>query len=110
MTRESYYEHLFYHLQLRKFNVLAIGHPIVPRGTERVRLVFHVNHTDAQVEALADAICEWAQEMLSLEDSEQRLTGLPRAAQQAIAYAEGEPDDQQQQPPRRKWSAPTARL
>jgi 8-amino-7-oxononanoate synthase len=61
----------------------------VPKGTKRVRLVFHADHTDAQVDSLAAAICEWAHEMMEIEASDKSGSTIPCAAQQVFALQSG---------------------
>lgn len=75
---------LAFHLQRAGFSAFPIYFPVVPKGAERVRLVFHAANTDAQVEALVSCICAWAEEMLEIEEGNDRLK-LPSAARQAYA-------------------------
>lgn len=65
-------------------NAYAITYPIVPKGKSRVRLVFHAHNSVADVQALADTICSWAQEMLDIENGSSEAT-LPRGIRQAYA-------------------------
>ncbi|PSN69567.1 class II aminotransferase/8-amino-7-oxononanoate synthase [Corynespora cassiicola Philippines] len=84
MTRPNTRQHLFltFHLQLAGFVVYPVYFPIVPKGTERVRIIFHASHTDAEVEALAACICGWAEEMLEI-DAGGDETVLPKASRRA---------------------------
>ncbi|KAI1826772.1 class II aminotransferase/8-amino-7-oxononanoate synthase [Xylaria intraflava] len=84
-TRQRYNEYLYFHLQLRGFKVLAVDYPIVPKGKNRIRLVFQAHHTDAQIEGLVEAICEWAQEMLDIEANPRGENKIPSAARQVYA-------------------------
>jgi 8-amino-7-oxononanoate synthase len=43
-------------LEVAGFLVVAIRPPTVPAGTARLRVAFSAAHTDAQVDALADAV------------------------------------------------------
>lgn len=36
------------------------GFPVVPAGKERVRVIIHADHTESQIEGLADAVVKWA--------------------------------------------------
>lgn len=69
ITRNRYETFLFAHLMsIGNVNAYAITYPIVPKGKGRVHLVFHAHNSVADVEALADTICNWAQEMLDIEN------------------------------------------
>ena len=61
--------------------------PVVPKGQPRMRLVFHAHNTFAQVEKLASTICDWAREMLEIEngDSEKMLPSTTRQAYAKVA-------------------------
>ncbi|KAI1291194.1 class II aminotransferase/8-amino-7-oxononanoate synthase [Xylaria venustula] len=85
MTRQRYNQYLYFHLQLRGFKVLAVDYPVVPKGTNRIRLVFKAHHTDAQIESFVDAVCEWAQEMLEIEANPRQGNKIPSAARQVYA-------------------------
>ncbi|KAH8792382.1 hypothetical protein F5882DRAFT_245706, partial [Hyaloscypha sp. PMI_1271] len=50
------------------FSAFPIYFPVVPKGVERVRLVFHATNTDAEEEALVTCICTLAKEMLEAEE------------------------------------------
>ncbi|KAI3399736.1 hypothetical protein diail_5803 [Diaporthe ilicicola] len=78
---------LAFHLQRAGFSAFPIYFPVVPKGAERVRLVFHASNTDEQVEALVSCICAWAEEMLEIEEGGDRLR-LPSAARQAYSLME----------------------
>jgi 8-amino-7-oxononanoate synthase len=82
MTRQRYTKFLCYHLQLQGLNCFPIDYPVVPRGFNRLRIVFHATNTEAEVEHLANSICEWAQEMLLLEESGKGGVRIPSAARQ----------------------------
>ena len=83
-TRARHNFFLAFHLQRAGFSAFPIYFPVVPKGAERVRLVFHASNTDAQVEALVSCICAWAEEMLEIEEGNDRLK-LPFAARQAYS-------------------------
>ncbi|VUC23263.1 unnamed protein product [Clonostachys rosea] len=85
LTRQRYTLFLYFHLQLAKFIVLPINYPVVPKGKSRVRIVFHARHTDAQLDALADSICVWAEEMLAIEAAGKKANKVPTAARQVYA-------------------------
>lgn len=77
-------QYLFFHLLLSNINAYATAYPTVPKGQSRIRVVFHAHNTIEQVDALVAAICDWAQEMIILEDggNEHRI---PSAARQVYA-------------------------
>ncbi|GAA92663.1 aminotransferase class I and II [Aspergillus luchuensis IFO 4308] len=83
-TRTKHNFYLAFHLQRAGFSVFPISYPVVPKGTERVRIIFHASNTDAEVKALVAAIAEWAQEMLEIERSGDR-TRVPAAARHVYA-------------------------
>ncbi|KAI0835036.1 class II aminotransferase/8-amino-7-oxononanoate synthase [Hypoxylon sp. FL0890] len=85
MTRQRYNQYLYYHLQLRGFKVLAVDYPIVPKGQNRIRLVFKAHITDAQIEAFVEAVTEWAQEMLEIEASPRGGDKIPSATRHVYA-------------------------
>ncbi|WPH04989.1 Hypothetical protein R9X50_00788700 [Acrodontium crateriforme] len=90
LTRPNTKHHLYltFHLQLAGFIVYPVFFPIVPKGTERVRLIFHASHNDAEIEALAACICAWAEEMLSIDQEGGDGIRLPKAARQAYTMIE----------------------
>lgn len=83
-TRTSHESFLCFHLLLANMNAYAISYPIVPKGTNRVRLVFHNHNTFEEVTALANAICNWAGEMLDIKFGK-TASVLPSAARQVYA-------------------------
>jgi 8-amino-7-oxononanoate synthase len=68
LTRPKHEQYLFLHLMTHNINAYAIGFPVVPKGKQRVRLVFHAHNTLKEAETLANVICEWAEEMLEIEE------------------------------------------
>ncbi|KAH8805417.1 8-amino-7-oxononanoate synthase, partial [Xylogone sp. PMI_703] len=83
-TRSGHESFLCFHLLLSNMNAYAISYPIVPKGTNRVRLVFHNHNTTEEVTALANAICNWAGEMLEIKVGKMG-SALPTAARQVYA-------------------------
>lgn len=86
LTRHNYF--LMLHLQLLNYFAFPIDPPVVPKGTSRVRLVFKAHNTEEQVTGLANAICEWAGEMLEIKKSGKEGT-LPTAARQVYTWMAG---------------------
>lgn len=78
-THKRYNYYLFFHLQLAKYCAFPIDFPVVPKGKSRIRIIFHATNTEEEVMGLAAAICEWAEEMLAIEDSG-KSARLPSAA------------------------------
>jgi 8-amino-7-oxononanoate synthase len=84
LTRPKHELYLFFHLMINNINAYAVSFPIVPKGKSRVRLLFHAHNTLEQAEILANVICEWAQEMLSI-DADGTGNTMPSAARQVYA-------------------------
>lgn len=61
-------------------------YPTVPKGHSRVRLAFHANNTESQVEQLVSAISEWAGEMMEIEEGGRCGNKIPSAARQVYAW------------------------
>ena len=83
-TRPKHHLYLSFHLHRAGFQAFPISFPVVPKGTQRVRIGFKASHTDEQVDGLVACILAWAEEMLELEDDD-GVGGvkLPSAARQA---------------------------
>lgn len=60
-------------------------YPTVPKGQSRVRVAFHANNTESQVDGLVAAICEWAREMMEIESGRGDGNKIPKAARQVYA-------------------------
>jgi 8-amino-7-oxononanoate synthase len=88
MTRQRYNQYLYYHLQLAGFVVLPINYPVVPKGLNRIRIVFHARHTNVEVEGLANSIAEFAQEMLDIEAGRKGTNKIPSGARRVFAARE----------------------
>ena len=84
-TRQRYSYWLAFHLHFCGFCTFPVEYPIVPKGQSRVRISFHADNTIGQVEALVAAICEWAQEMMEIEEDTSSLERIPRAARRVYA-------------------------
>ena len=84
-TRQRYSYWLVFHLHLSEFCTFPVEYPTVPKGQSRVRVAFHANNTESQVDGLVGAICEWAQEMMSIEKCGGNGDKIPRAARQIYA-------------------------
>ena len=80
-TKAGYHHRLFSHLALSKICAFAVQFPTVPKEHPRVRLVFHADHTKADVERVVAAICAWANEMLQVEKSDSSAEKLPGSVQ-----------------------------
>lgn len=90
-ARAPYNQYLYLHLLLvAKANTVPVGFPAVPKGTERVRLIFHAHNTNEEVERVAIAICDWAKEMLEIESGEKPAASIPTAAREARAICAGD--------------------
>lgn len=74
------------HLQAAGFAAYPIIYPVVPKGTDRIRVILHAHNTDEQIKGLANCICEWAEEMLQLQRSG-NASQVPAAARKALDLA-----------------------
>ncbi|KAG2019257.1 hypothetical protein GB937_005171 [Aspergillus fischeri] len=83
-TRNGHEHYLFAHLAMANMNAYAISYPIVPKGTGRIRLVFHAHNTEQEVDRLVETVADWVTEMLELERSGSKHA-LPRAARAAYS-------------------------
>jgi 8-amino-7-oxononanoate synthase len=84
LTRPKHELYLFFHLMINNINAYAISFPVVPKGKSRVRLVWHTHNVPEQAEKVANAICEWAKEMLEIEAGNTE-NALPSAARRVFA-------------------------
>ncbi|KID94116.1 Pyridoxal phosphate-dependent transferase, major domain protein, partial [Metarhizium majus ARSEF 297] len=84
-TRQRYNWWLVFHLQLAGIAAVPIDYPTVPKGQSRIRIMLHSANTEAEVELLASTICEWAQEMIRIEELGEVKGKTPKAAQQVYA-------------------------
>ena len=84
-TRQRYNWWLVFHLQLSGISAFPIDFPTVPKGQSRIRLMFHAGNTEAQVDFLATTICDWAKEMIDIEEGVEGKGNMPKAAQQVYA-------------------------
>lgn len=85
-TRPKHNIWLSLHLQAAGYGVYPILYPIVPKGTDRVRVILHAHNTDEQIKGVAECICEWAEEMLRLQRSG-NTSQLPSVPRQALDLA-----------------------
>ncbi|PYH32030.1 aminotransferase class I/II-fold pyridoxal phosphate-dependent enzyme [Aspergillus neoniger CBS 115656] len=83
-TRTKHNFYLAFHLQRAGFLVFPISYPVVPKGTEHVRIIFHASNMDTEVKVLVTAIAEWAQEILEIKSSGDRQR-VPAAARHVYA-------------------------
>lgn len=83
-TRPKHNFYLAIHLQLEGYSVYPISFPVVPKGTDRIRIIFHAHNTDDQIKGLADCICAWAEEMLEIQQGGDGVR-LPAAARHAFS-------------------------
>ncbi|KAI4271508.1 MAG: hypothetical protein L6R38_006863 [Xanthoria sp. 2 TBL-2021] len=84
-TRQRYNYWLVFHLQLSGISAFPIDYPTVPKGQSRIRLMFHGANTEAEVETLVSTICDFAREMIEIEESGEAGLKVPKAAQQVYA-------------------------
>ena len=86
LTRQRHAYWLAFHLAFSDFCVLPLEHPAVPKGQSRLRLTFHANNMESEVEGLVSTVAGWAQEMMDLEDRKASETSMPKAARQVYAW------------------------
>ena len=87
-VKERQFYWLFFHLVFANLSAFPVEYPTVPQGTGRVRIMFHSSNTEEQVERLVNAICEWGQEMATIEESGVQGKGMeamPSAARQVYS-------------------------
>ncbi|KAK2748480.1 putative secondary metabolism biosynthetic enzyme [Myotisia sp. PD_48] len=84
-TRQRYNWWLVFHLQLAGISAFPIDYPTVPKGQSRIRVMFHAANTEEQVDFLANTICDWAKEMIEIEEGVDAKGKIPRAAKQVYA-------------------------
>ena len=83
-TRPQHNFYLSFHLHLAGMQAFPFTFPVVPKGTQRVRLGLKASHTDEQVDALVACIFAWAEEMMELDRNNGGIK-LPRSARQAFS-------------------------
>ncbi|PNY26686.1 5-aminolevulinate synthase [Tolypocladium capitatum] len=84
-TRQRYNYWLVFHLQLSGICAFPIDYPAVKKGESRIRVMFHSDNTEAQVDALVTALCGFAQEMIDIEKAGEGTQQVPKAAQRVYA-------------------------
>lgn len=90
-TRQRYSYWLVFHLHFSGFSAFPVEYPTVPKGQSRVRLAFHANNTETQVDGLVDAVGKWAHEMIEIEKCGRDGDGkMPKAARQVYAMMNDE--------------------
>lgn len=89
-SRQKYNYWLYFHLNRAEFCVFAVEYPTVPKGQGRLRVTFHAKNTEAQVEGLADAIYDWVEEMIDIEEGRGCNGKIPSAARQVYAWMANE--------------------
>ncbi|KAL4968633.1 aminoacyl transferase sphA [Aspergillus stella-maris] len=87
-TRERYGQWLSFHLDARKYSAFPVMFPVVPKGSARLRVVIHADHTEELIDGFVDAVCEWAEEMVRIERGATAGVKIPWAAQQVYALEE----------------------
>ncbi|KAJ6149148.1 8-amino-7-oxononanoate synthase [Penicillium samsonianum] len=83
-TRPKHNFYLAIHLQLAGYSVYPISFPVVPKGSDRIRIIFHAQNTDSEIQGLAQCTCEWAEEMLQIQRDGGGIK-LPAAARHAYS-------------------------
>ncbi|GFF35666.1 8-amino-7-oxononanoate synthase [Aspergillus udagawae] len=83
-TRQKYNWWLFFHLQLAKIAVVPIDYPQVPKGKSRVRVMIHAGNTEKEVDYLVATLCDFANEMIDIEEGGEKGK-IPKAAQEIYA-------------------------
>lgn len=85
-TKQQYNYWLAFHLSVNGFCAFPITYPVVPKGKARVRITIHAHNTEDQVNKLVSSICDWASEMVQIEEGLGGKDQLPSAAQQVYAW------------------------
>jgi 8-amino-7-oxononanoate synthase len=81
--RPGHEHYLFVHLAVANMNAYCISYPIAPKGTGRIRLVFHAHNTKEEIDRLIEVVSDWVVEMLEMERGESKNT-LPSAMRHAF--------------------------
>lgn len=87
-TRQEYTWWLLFHLLLARISAQPVEYPSAPKGKSRIRIIFHAANEEKQVEHLAGTLCDFAKEMIEIEESGE-IGRVPRAAQQVYALMQG---------------------
>ncbi|KAF2117147.1 pyridoxal phosphate-dependent transferase [Lophiotrema nucula] len=69
-TRQKCTLWLYVHLLAASFCVFPVESPIVPVGKGRLRIILHADNTDEDIIGLIEALFEWAEEMIAIEEGE----------------------------------------
>jgi 8-amino-7-oxononanoate synthase len=85
-TKQQYNYYLAFYLSLHGFYAFPITYPVVPKGKARVRITIHAHNTEEQIKQVVAAICEWATEMVKIEEGKAGEYTLPKAAQQVYTW------------------------
>lgn len=88
-TRQEYTWWLLFHLLLNHISAQPVDYPSVPKGKSRIRVIFHAANTEEEVSYLANKLCEFAEEMIEIEESGE-ASRVPKAAKQVYALVQGE--------------------
>ncbi|KAJ2986090.1 hypothetical protein NUW58_g5194 [Xylaria curta] len=83
-TQPGHERFLFFHLLTNGINAYPMAFPVVAKGQTRVRLVFHAHNTPEQVDKVANAICDFAAEMIEIKHGKSENT-IPKATRQLYA-------------------------
>ncbi|KAI0010189.1 5-aminolevulinate synthase [Xylariaceae sp. FL0662B] len=87
-TRQKYTWWLLFHLLLSHISAQPVDYPSVPKEKKRIRIIFHAANTEGQVQHLADTLCDFAREMINIEENGE-VDRVPQAAQQVYALIQG---------------------
>jgi 8-amino-7-oxononanoate synthase len=64
-----------------------VEYPTVPKGQSRLKVTFHAKNTEFQVGGLVNAVYEWVEEMIDIEEEGRRGEDkISRAARQVYAW------------------------
>ena len=89
-TRQGYTWWLLFHLLMSNISALPVDYPSVPKGKSRIRVMFHAGNTEEEVSYLANTLCDFAKEMIGIEESGES-SRVPKAAKQVYTLVQGNP-------------------
>jgi 8-amino-7-oxononanoate synthase len=88
-TQDPYHYWLYFHLTFAGFTVFPVSYPTVPKGQTRLKVTFHSNNTEEQVDKLADSIFEFVAELANMQDNGSLEHGVPSAARSVYDWMAG---------------------
>lgn len=73
--REGENQVLSFHLLMAGICAWPISYPVVPKGKGRIRMIFHANNTEEQIDYLVSVLMDFAQFVMDTEAEVEKETG-----------------------------------